>query len=66
MVVLPISGYYATKLAAEELFSIADPTSAVCGAVSAIAIVHVIIGLYVYRAWLEDTAEEPEVSAKDK
>ncbi|CAK8697581.1 unnamed protein product [Clavelina lepadiformis] len=61
MVTLPISSYFISKTFVYEGFmGIKDPDSIVPSALTAVVMVHVVLGLFVYAAYTEDIPIKPK------
>jgi NADH:ubiquinone oxidoreductase subunit 5 (subunit L)/multisubunit Na+/H+ antiporter MnhA subunit len=61
MVVLPIFSYFFSKsVVFEGFFGMVHQSSYFYAAVVAIAIVHIILGLFIYVAWNEDSRPIPQ------
>ncbi|KAI8798156.1 vacuolar ATPase assembly integral membrane protein vma21 [Biomphalaria glabrata] len=64
MIVLPIFSYFFSKsFIFEGLFGMVHSSSYFYAAAVAIAIVHVILGMFIYVAWTEDSRPIPQFKA---
>lgn len=64
MVVLPIFSYFASKaLIFEGIFGTTGTNSYFYAAIVSIAVVHVILGMFVYVAWTEESRPIPQFKA---
>jgi len=64
MVILPIFSYFASKsIIFEGLLGMATTSSYFYAAVVAIAVVHVILGMFIYVAWTEEENPVPSFKA---
>ncbi|XP_012944692.1 vacuolar ATPase assembly integral membrane protein VMA21 [Aplysia californica] len=64
MVVLPIFSYFFSKsVIFEGIMGVAAQSSYFYAAIVAIAVVHVILGLFIYVAWSEEPRPVPQFKA---
>ncbi|KAK6165213.1 hypothetical protein SNE40_015902 [Patella caerulea] len=61
MCILPISSYFITKsFVFEGIFGMGHQNSYFYAAISSIVVVHIILGLFIYVAWTEDSKPMPQ------